>query len=60
MTLRLRATRGERFAPDAFDDQLGNEIPLTISSRQVGLTRLIAAKVHEDGSAVDLTIEVFE
>lgn len=60
MTLRLRASRGERFAPDAFDDQLGKEIPLTFSSRQLGLTRLIAAKVNEDGSVVDLTIEVVE
>jgi hypothetical protein len=58
LTFWQRATPGERFAPDAFEAQLGKEIKLLVESQHAGVARLLAAKVSEDGTAVELTIEV--
>jgi hypothetical protein len=58
LTFRQRAEPGTRFAPDAFESQLGKEIPLLINSHQNGVAHLLAAKVSEDGTEVELTIEV--
>jgi len=58
------AAFAERFAPAAFDGQVGQVVPLTIAAvpgqpaRYVGVARLLAAFVDPDGSAVTLTYEV--
>jgi hypothetical protein len=58
LTFWQRAAPGERFAPDAFEAQLGKEIKLLVESQHAGVARLLAAKVSEDGTVVELTIEV--
>lgn len=52
-----RAGEHERFAPTAFDSQIGKTIPVNLDS---GSTPggLVAAKVSPDGQQVELTVEV--
>ncbi|MFJ6841354.1 hypothetical protein ACIQRE_01645 [Streptomyces griseoluteus] len=50
------APEGEVFAPDAFDTQVGKEIPIRLETRTV-TGRLIKAVVAADGRSADLTVE---
>jgi len=54
-----RAEPNERFAPTAFDGQIGKTIPLRIGERTTPC-KLVAASVADDGLSVELTIETDE
>lgn len=63
MTQRLSYTQssapGERFAPDAFDGQIGKVVPMNIEGRPVeGGCTVVGASVADDGRSVQLTLEV--
>ena len=45
------------FAADAFDNQIGKTIPITIGTTQTD-GKLVAATVADDGRSVELTVEV--
>ncbi len=47
-----------RFAPDAFAEQVGKSVPLTIDGQQCTTALVVAAEVAGDGSRVLLTYEV--
>jgi hypothetical protein len=53
------AAAGERFAPTAWDSQIGKRIPFSVGERRTRCT-LVAAQVAEDGLSVELTIDVDE
>jgi hypothetical protein len=57
MTLIYQAGPNERFAPDAFDAQVGKHVPVTANGVQV-LGTVTEVKVVEDGSAVEMTVEI--
>jgi hypothetical protein len=62
------APAGSRFAPDAFEGQIGEEIPVNMPGSEpttIGLVaatpqtaRPLAAKVADDGSSVELQVEM--
>lgn len=53
------AAPGERFAPDAFDTQVGRTVPFRIEgSPDVAEATLLAAEVSDDGTSVTLTLDV--
>lgn len=54
------AEPGQRFAPDAFARQLGQDVPVHLPDGSTHTGRLIAAEVVEDGSRVEFTLEVSE
>jgi hypothetical protein len=55
------AEEHERFALNAWDSQIGKQVPLKGPGREdLGLCMLVAAKVAEDGTGVTLTIETPE
>lgn len=62
MRFSFRQSAGEfqRFAPDAFDSQVGRAVALTagVDSQRIGTARLVNAQVNADGSNVELTYEV--
>jgi hypothetical protein len=49
---------GERFAPDVFDSQVGNEVPFKINGETIGTCSLLGVSVAEDGSFVTMTFEI--
>jgi hypothetical protein len=55
----MPARDGEQFAPDAFDSNIGNTIRL---GGPIGAVSgvVTAARVAEDGSSVELTIDAIE
>ena len=57
ITIRLAADPDTVFAPTAFDHQLGHAIAVTTTIPGVE-GKLVAAKVIEDGTAAELTLEV--
>jgi hypothetical protein len=68
MSYEQPAPAGSRFAPDAFEGQIGKEIPVNVPGSEpttVGLVaatprtaRLVAARVADDGTAVELQLEL--
>lgn len=46
------------FAPDVFSSQIGKVVPLKVEGRQIDNCKVVAAVVSEDGSSVNLTLEV--
>ena len=52
----MYAPEGDRFAPTAFDDQIGKVIPVLA---EAGVTQgtLLAATVAKDGASAELTVE---
>ena len=54
-----RAKTGERFAPDAWDRQVGKTVPFNVGER-VCRCKLLAAEVSADGGSVELTLETDE
>jgi len=58
ITITQRAGELERFAPTAFDSIVGAEVPFKLEDVQVSTARVFAVAVHQDGTAVDLTLDV--
>jgi len=58
MRIHVPAYPGERYAQDAFANQIGDQVPFQIAP--TGTWKLIAAEVSEDGQSADLTIEVLD
>jgi hypothetical protein len=56
-TIIQRAEPGTRFGPNAFDDQIGQPVPVTIG-RVTLLGTLVAAEVIQEGQAAYLDIDV--
>jgi hypothetical protein len=50
------APDGARFTPDSWDSQIGKTVPFNVGER-VSRCTLVAARVSDDGSAVELTID---
>ncbi|HKT02150.1 MAG TPA: hypothetical protein VJT31_21690 [Rugosimonospora sp.] len=50
----------QRFASNAFDSQVGRQVPLTAGddAQRIGTATLVSALVNGDGSDVELTYEV--
>lgn len=48
----------DRFAPKAFDEQVGKIIPLTFVGRVVHLCKVTKATVADDGLSVELEMEI--
>ncbi|MFE2600119.1 hypothetical protein ACFXCZ_27130 [Streptomyces sp. NPDC059396] len=51
------APDGERFARDAFEGQIGKEIPVNMPGGPRS-GRIVAAKTANDGQSVELTLDV--
>ncbi|MFJ3826227.1 hypothetical protein [Streptomyces nodosus] len=57
MTVEQPAGDGERFAPDAFDSQVGQEVPVkTPDGTKTG--RVTGARVAADGQSVEIELDV--
>lgn len=52
------APDGSTFTPDAFDSQIGKEIPVNIEGQQQRRGRVVAAEVSPDGQSVELTLDI--
>lgn len=52
------AEPGARFAPGAFDSQVGNEVPFKVNGETIGTCTLLGVSVSEDGSFATMTFEV--
>jgi hypothetical protein len=53
------AAPGEMFAPDAFASQIGKTLPLSLEGDPTERDcKLVGATVSEDGTSVELTLEV--
>lgn len=52
------AAEGERFAPDAFAGQIGQETAYRAADGTASLARVVAAEVVDGGAGVNLTIDV--
>jgi hypothetical protein len=53
-----QASPGERYAPAAFDAQVGTGIPLNLYGAKVATATLTAADVSGDGTSVLLTLDL--
>lgn len=49
---------GARFAPNAFDQSVGVEVPFKIDDRVIGTSVLLGYTVAEDGSYATMTFEI--
>lgn len=58
MSFRQPAPAGATFAADAFDGQIGKEVPVNIPGETPKTGRVVAAQVADDGESVELTIDV--
>lgn len=58
MSFKQPAPAGEIFTADAFDSQIGKQLPVNIEGSEPKTGRLIAAQVADDGQSVELTIDV--
>lgn len=47
----------ERFAPDAFQNQIGEEIPINLGKGNSVPGKIVAVKVADDGTYVDITFD---
>jgi phage head maturation protease len=48
----------ERFAPGAFDSEIGKVVPLSAEGRVLGECEILSADVAEDGSGVMFTYRI--
>ena len=55
-----QAEEGERFAPGAFDSQIGKVIPFTMTEGVRVHARVVSAEVSPDGQQVRMTLEVLD
>lgn len=58
MSYKQPAPVGATFAADAFDGQVGKEVPVNIPGEGPKTGRVLAAQVAEDGRSVELTLEI--
>jgi hypothetical protein len=58
MSYKQPAPDGATFASDAFDSQVGREIPVNVEGSEATTGRLIAARVADDGKSVELQLDV--
>jgi hypothetical protein len=58
MSYEQPAPDGATFAADAFDGQIGKEVPVNVPGGGRKTGRVLAAQVAEDGRSVELTLEV--
>jgi hypothetical protein len=56
ITFTMYAPDGERFAPTAFDGQIGKVLPV-LADVGVSQGTLLAATVARDGASAELTVE---
>ncbi|WP_330339404.1 hypothetical protein [Streptomyces sp. NBC_00557] len=49
---------GATFAANAFDGQIGKEVPVNIPGKDQTTGRILAARVADDGQSVELTLDV--
>lgn len=54
----LRAGESQRFAANAWDDQLGKLVPVRLDGDHVRAGRIVGANVMPDGDAVELTLDI--
>ncbi len=59
LTFRQTAAAGERFTPDAWAGNIGKSIEIAHTNGSTPAT-LVDAKVSDDGTSVELTLEVTE
>ncbi|GGP55988.1 hypothetical protein [Streptomyces abikoensis] len=52
------APSGATFAADAFDGEIGKEVPVNIPGEPPTTGRILAAHVADDGRSVELTLDV--
>jgi hypothetical protein len=53
------ADPGSRFAPDAFDSQIGKTVPMNIGGRPIeGGCKILAVEVTDDGTSAKFIAEV--
>lgn len=58
MKFNQPAPDGTTFTADAFDGQVGKEIPVNTPGNEPKMGRVLAAHVADDGRSVELTLEV--
>lgn len=58
ITVREHAEQNTRFAPGCFSSQVGKTMPLNVEGIPAGRATLVTAKVSDDGSSVELTLEI--
>ncbi|GAA4688035.1 hypothetical protein GCM10023324_48430 [Streptomyces youssoufiensis] len=58
MTFEQPAPADATFAADAFERQIGKDVPVKREGQEPTTGRLVAAKVVDDGRAVELTIDI--
>lgn len=58
MSYEQPAPDGSRFAHDAFEGQIGKEIPVNVEGSSPKRGRLVAATVADDGTSAELQLEV--
>lgn len=54
----IHAGLDERFAQHAFDSMTGNQVPLKLGDRVVGMAIVVGAVVADDGRSAEVTWEV--
>lgn len=54
---RQLAAPGERYAPEAFDSQIGRTVSVKADGVLIGTGKLVKAEVEEGGLSVFLTLE---
>ena len=57
VTVPIPAGEGERFAPQAFANVIGQVVPLKIGDDPIGNVRVVAVEVEPDGRTALLTYE---
>lgn len=53
-----KGTFQQRFAPGAWDGQVGRRVPWTYEGDRIGTAVVVAAVVSDDGSGVTLTLDL--
>ena len=53
-----QAPAHSQFAPDCFDSQIGQTVPLKVDGQQIDNCKIVGAEVSVDGSEVRLTLEI--
>ncbi|GGJ86853.1 hypothetical protein GCM10011583_18050 [Streptomyces camponoticapitis] len=58
MKFEQPAPAGTVFTADAFEGQIGTDVPVNIEGGSAQTGRLVAAKVADGGQSVEMTIDV--
>lgn len=58
MKFNQPAPDGTTFPADAFDGQIGKEVPVNTVGHEPKMGRILAAQVADDGRSVELTLDV--